>query len=395
MASGRDRGLMVALIVIIAVLAVLASPAEEADEADLRPSTFRTTPHGTNALYQTLEELGIPVDRRLAPLTEAAEEDTTAGPLVLLAPTEPPTPAELGALLGWVREGGVLIYAARPDDPTLDSLGLALLDLAPDSLGAMERYSWPGRKATPDYHEWARGTPPVAGVRWAFADTTAAFEGPLESLLSTTGGDPVAVAFRLEEGGVVAWSDPGPLTNARLRKSGAAALFARTAAATLGEEERLRFDEYHHGYRGGGSAVGATLRFLRDTGPGRMALQLLLAAGALLLLLGRRFGSPIPPPPARRRSPLEHVEALAGAYRQAGARRTARRLLLAGLARRLGRGAHDVRDEREFLERLRTRLPVGRAAAREVEKEWKKGEKADLVELSRDIDRLLEEVRRT
>jgi len=391
MGSGRDRALMVALIVIVAALAVVTTPSDETNQADVRPSSFRTTAHGTNALYQVLEELGMKVDRRL---TSYVDPDTTAGPLVVLAPTQSPSPAELGVLMAWLREGGAMVYAAHDLDSTLDSLGLALSDLAPEEYSGYERALWEGRSATPALHAWTQGTPPVKGFGRAFADTSAAFRGDVEALLSTSGGDPVVIALRVGKGMVVAWSDPGPLTNRELKGSGAAAAFARTAAAVTAPGEVIRFDEYHHGYREGGSAVGATLRFLRETGPGRMTLQLLAAAGALLLLLGWRFGAPIPPPPARRRSPLEHVEALAGAYRQAGARATARRLLLAGLARRLGRGAHDVRDEGEFLERLKTRLPVGGDAAREVQEEWRKGDGADLAALSRDIDRLLEEVRR-
>jgi len=155
------------------------------------------------------------------------------------------------------------------------------------------------------------------------------------------------------------------------------------------------FDEYHHGYRGGGSAVAGTLRFLRDRPWGHAALQWFAAALGLLLLAGRRFGAPVPPAPARRRSPLEHVEALAGAYRQGGARRTARRLLLAGLARRMGRRPPREGDgERETLEKLTSFAAAGPAAAA-LRDEWKKGDAADLVALSRDVDRLLEEAKRT
>jgi hypothetical protein len=97
----------------------------------------------------------------------------------------------------------------------------------------------------------------------------------------------------------------------------------------------------------------------------------------------------------RRRSPLEHVEALAGAYQQAGARDTARRLLLAGLARRLGRRvAHTPAAEGEMLKRLSAH-PTAGAAARELESEWKKGRGADLLALSRNVDRYIDEVNRS
>jgi hypothetical protein len=88
------------------------------------------------------------------------------------------------------------------------------------------------------------------------------------------------------------------------------------------------------------------------------------------------------------------VEALAGAYRQGGARRTARRLLLAGLARRMGRRVPREGTERDMLERL-TAHPGAGDAARTLRDEWRKGDTADLVSLSRDVDRLLEETRRS
>ena len=394
MGSRRDRGLMVVLIVVIGLLALIASPSEEDNPADGRASTFRSSPFGTRALFLVLERVGVGAERRLAPYVDA---DPLAGPLVLLAPGESPTPAELEALRGWVERGGTLLYAARPGDATLDELGLELFSLLPDSLGASRFGSWKGRRATPALHALSMGAEPVEGFRWAFADTSAVFlEHHADMVYSTSSGDAVVVAYGLGKGRVIAWSDAAPLRNRALRESGAALAFARMAARVTPPEGALVFDEYHHGYRGDGSPLDATLRFVREAPAGRMALQLGLVGLLLLLAAGWRFGSPIPPPPARRRSPLEHVEALAGAYRQAGARATARRLLLAGMARRLGRrGPTDAAEEAELLERLGTHLPVGREAAREVRDEWKKGERADLVALSGKVDRLLSEVKRS
>jgi hypothetical protein len=186
---------------------------------------------------------------------------------------------------------------------------------------------------------------------------------------------------------VIAWSDPAPLSNIALREdSDAALLFARAVA---GVGSTVHFDEYHHGYRGGGSPVAATLRFLGETRPGHAALQLAAAGLGLLFLLGRRFGAPLAPAPALRRSPLEHVEALAGAYRQAGARRTARRLVLAGLARRLRTPPPAEGAEAEYLERLAARLPQGRDTARALRAEWARGTRGDLTEFARLADRLI------
>jgi hypothetical protein len=137
------------------------------------------------------------------------------------------------------------------------------------------------------------------------------------------------------------------------------------------------------------------LRHARRALPAGLWMQLLAACALLLWAAGRRFGAPLPPPPLRRRSPLEHVEALAGAYRQAGARRTARRLLLAGLARRLGRRVPpDDAAAGEMLDRMATNAPVGREAAEALRRDFRRGTDADLVALARGVDRYLDEVRR-
>ncbi|HEU0052449.1 MAG TPA: hypothetical protein VFQ39_04695, partial [Longimicrobium sp.] len=50
--------------------------------------------------------------------------------------------------------------------------------------------------------------------------------------------------------------------------------------------------------------------------------------------------------------------------------------------------------EDELLSRLAAHATAG-DAARALQSEWKKGQAADLVALSRDVDRLLEEVRQS
>jgi hypothetical protein len=236
----------------------------------------------------------------------------------------------------------------------------------------------------------------VDGFQRVFADSSRALRtgAGVETLLSVE-GEAAAVTWRVGRGRVVALADARPLTNGALRESGAALLFARVAA-DVARGDTLWFDEYHHGYTNqSGGMVSGMLRYAGRVLPRGLWMQLLLAAALLLWAAGRRFGAPLPPPAARRRSPLEHVEALAGAYRQAGARRTARRLLLAGLARRLGRRAPaDDAAAKEMLERMARRAPVGRDAAAQLERDFNRGADADLVSLARGVDRYLDEVRR-
>lgn len=389
MGSRLERFLALGLVALVVAFVLLAGPGGQAEGGDRRPSTFHSGDRGTLALFLALEELGVPSGRRQ---TAFAGSDPLRGPLVMLAPMNQVEAGDLKALLAWIEGGGTLLYVAGDQEPLLDSLGLAITRAdggddddwgdGPEAVSALPRP-----------HPWTKGVPPVEEVSWAFADSSR-FLATARPLLVSPAGRTVAAVGPKGKGTVVALADVDPFRNESLRASGAAVLFARAAKALTPRGGRVWFDEYHQGYRAGGGTPSATGRFLRGHPLGQAAFQLALAGAVLLLLYARRFGAPLPAPPVRRRSPLEHVEALAGAYRQAGARRTARRLLVAGLARRLGRRPpRDGREEREMLERLGAHPTGGRAAAPLAE-EMKKGEAADLAALTRTMDRLLEEVRK-
>ena len=385
----RDTSLVVLLLVTIVLLAALAgATADPDDRSDPRASTWVRSGEGTAALFWTLQDLGIAVRRRREPFLDA---DSLRGALAVLAPTDAPSEEEAGALAEHVRGGGTLLYAPAPFEtrsPLLDSLGLAARWLQ----GAAG-WTDEGRGARPRPHRWTEGVGEVGGFQRVFHDTSAALRAPGAETLLTVDGAPAAVTWRMGAGRVIVFADARPLRNARLRSGGAAVLFAR-AAADAARGDTVWFDEYHHGFGGGEGMMTGMLRHGARVLPTGLWVQLLVAAALLLWAAGRRFGAPLPPP-LRRRSPLEHVEALAGAYRQAGAKRTARRLLLAGLARRLGRRTPaDEAAAAEMLGRMARQAPVGRDAAAQLEKDFKRGPDAELVSLARGVDRYLDEVRR-
>jgi len=393
--SRRDAIVLVALIVLIVALALLTGTRAQGGAYDPRPSTYLSTPLGARALIETLRELKMPVARRMEPFVDAAP---LQGPMAVLAPSMDPSDAEVHALAQWVRGGGTLIYAARAAggfrgaEDALDTLGLKLVALGRDTLVMAADVRGAGRVATAETGRLTEGVGTVDGFRRGFAPESRSLRGA--TVLAASQRTPVVVDFRMGKGRVIAWSDALPLVNGRMKTSRAATLFVRTAADAAGGKP-LWFDEYHHGFESGAGVVRGTVRFLLGDRWGHAALQVTVALLGLLLLFGRRFGAPLPPPPLRRRSPLEHVEALAGAYQQAGARDTARRLLLAGLARRLGRrAAHTPADEGAMLHRLAAH-PTAGGAARALEEEWKKGRGADLLVLSRDVDRYMDEVKQT
>jgi hypothetical protein len=121
----------------------------------------------------------------------------------------------------------------------------------------------------------------------------------------------------------------------------------------------LVFDEFHHGYGPQPSVRNAAGRMLFGTAPGRGLVQVALAGVILLAAVAPR---PLPPRSERkleRRSPLEHVEALATAYHAVGATRTAARRLVRGLRRRLslGRVVATSQTDETFLRELASAHP--------------------------------------
>lgn len=360
--SGGRRQLvwLVALLLAFTAASLLVLP-RRGSSADPRASTLLTTEMGTAALYETMAALGLPVGRRHTPFVEA---DPLRGTLVMLAVAAvAPSPAEQNGLVAWVRTGGTLIVApgaASVFDRLSTRLGLG--PHVPVVPGAV--LTPPRVPAAATDHRWADGVaamPPAASAFRALPE-----ELEHEPLILTGNGAAVALVYRFGEGTIVALADQTLVSNERAAEAaGAVQILVRAAADLVEPGDTIWFDEYHHGFSGGGGPVGALLRYVRETGSGRALLQLGLVALGLLLLVGRRLGAPRPPEPARRRSPLEHVDALARVYRGAGARRTARGLLVAGLARRLHEpyGAREP-DADALLARLEGHPTRAPAAAR-------------------------------
>jgi hypothetical protein len=101
------------------------------------------------------------------------------------------------------------------------------------------------------------------------------------------------------------------------------------------------FDEYHQGYGAHPGTMRAIALYLSRTPSGHALGQVLLAGLVVLLALGPRALPPRDTERVERRSPLEHVSALASAYEQVGATRTAASRLLRGVRRRLERATQN------------------------------------------------------
>jgi hypothetical protein len=316
------------LIVVLVVATISQVPSGYGYPLVPRLSTNFPSPDGAKALYLTLRKLGVEVGRRQAPLADAGPLPPA---LAILAPGDPLTPGEISAVLDRVRSGGRLLWvAAVPWSPMADSLHLRWKGSESPHPMQMSYGRFAGVVAR---HPWTEGVDSVRGFRFGWVGRSVHREGvtPL-----VTANDSVVLAFveTLGAGRIVAFADRAPVENRGIRDSGAAPILVRAAAALAGDDT-LVFDEFHHGFRGG-SVIRGVAGFLTHRKTGHVVAQLALVG--LLALLGAavRFGAPSSANPEQRRSPVEHVEALARVYQEAGAVRKPRLFLVGGLARSLG-----------------------------------------------------------
>jgi hypothetical protein len=186
-----------------------------------------------------------------------------------------------------------------------------------------------------------------------------------DTLLITTGNRLVAVRLRFAGGGAATLvSDGGLFTNRSVRETDAGV----EMLGLLADRSRTVYvDEYHQGFREGGSLGAEVLSWSRRSPWGWAGWQL-AAVGVLALLASAvRFGPVVPAIERKRRSPMEHVRALATALAAARGHDVAVRLMVRGLRRRL---SQDARAERQpiddWLAALgdRVRTPRARAAVR-------------------------------
>jgi hypothetical protein len=334
---------------------------------DPRLSSDNTEPQGARLFFETLGRLGWHPEQQ-----EVA--DLRPDPGVVRAVLNPPVPLQMSethALLDHVRAGGALLVALGHGTNTLeDSLhvragadGLVLTsgdlggDGSTDSCARSDRRTlsiWDGTLAL-DRSLWPAGRAYLSVLQWrapapAGLVTFATVNAGLERARPST------VGFPFGAGRIVIVSDPDFLANDALRvcafdfdaRAVRAMEFLRDGGAV--PRQRVLFDEYHQGSGAQSGTLRAVAGYLVGTSSGRFFFQLLAAGLALLLAVAPRAVPPRDPERIERRSPLEHVDALARAYAQVGATRTGAVRLLRGLRRRVERGGVRVRtaetDER-------------------------------------------------
>lgn len=368
-----------ALLGLIAAIAGSSRRPVTSPVAD--PSTFLAGPGGSLALLEATQRLGIDVRRfRDRPLRLQRLADRPRQLLVILDPTQPITAPELDQLVRFNRSADLLI-AGRHAEKLLRCFGYEMHGRLFDSVPVKELGATAPR---------VDGSLEPTHER-VFTDSSRAFDAfrttcqvPAYRTVTTLLTSPrglVAVRLERQDNGhlIILAADAALFENRQLRNT-AAGTFA--LALMAGHYDHVVFDEYHHGYGASGSLFRATMTWSYHSPWGWAAWQLTIV-GVLALLFGAvRFGPALPGIVRRRRSPLEHVRALATALSAAHGHDQAIAAMVRGLRRRLApAGLRSRGDWHAWLEQLthRAMSPSERQALTTLTSLTRAGQPADSV----------------
>jgi hypothetical protein len=333
---GVSAGLLLGLGLI--VVAVGTRPDRDAEES--RRSTYLTGPGGASAFAEAAARLGVTVERYRRPTATLTPADSGGQAVIaVIGPEMPLTSADARHLIQLPTD---LLLAGTGTDAATRCLGYRVF-----------RRSWRDsiRTRSPEGAD-DLPAPRVAAVLAAHAarevvDSSASFDGRrvqcevpqparVDTLLVTLRDRPVAVRLSYPEGRTVTLvSDDGLFRNRALRRTLAGAFVVGLVADRY---ERMVVDEYHQGYVAAGSLGAAALRWSTRSPWGWMVWQLVGVGLVALVASGVRFGPVRSAIERRRRSPMEHVRALATTLAAARGHDVAVRLMVQGLRRRLSRG---------------------------------------------------------
>ena len=323
--SARNLILAAAAVLVLSLVGSCISLLRPADSGGLGRDSFGTLADGYRALFEVLEELGVPVSRDVAPPWADANGDRT---LVLLAPDSRLvrySPKYIQALLAWVDRGGRLLVAPSSEGDAWYDAGhrnekhgappknpLQLLALA-DQLTLQETSS--DDKGTVPVECLGSLEPLAADVR------RLAIPGDKYTTISLLKEDlPGSVRIRNEDGKgpllaavtrrgkgeIVVVSDPALLGNKLIGRADNSVLAAHLVSP---QGQPVVFDEFYHGL----AVRGNPLYLLTRPGFAAATLAILLVVGVWTWRSAVFLGPPLPEIERSRRDIGEYVNAM-GAF---------------------------------------------------------------------------------
>lgn len=364
----RELALGLGAFFVVGLLIVVQALVAPTGTLDFRLSTFRAEPSGARAWADALERLDVSVVRWRRPLSSLPQPPKIGSLLAVLAPEEMLGYGELRDLELWGKRGGDLLLVGRGNALAMSCAGWRLDTLGVEGLTGTARVG-DAELTVPNVR--ARllhvAALPAAdstrmqdvGVRQCSRDR----RERVDTLLRASSGAVLAARVYFEKGGTVTLVADGALfTNKALRDTPAGEFTLSLVPPYIDD---LMVDEYHHGFGVSSSLSGAILDW-STTHPWGWALWQAALVGVLALLVSMPRTGPIQAlPRARRRSPLEHVAALARTLAATRGHDVAIVALVRGLRRRLSADGRPARDDpRAWLQGLagRVRTDVARQA---------------------------------
>jgi hypothetical protein len=331
--------------------------------SESRRSTYLTDPGGASAFAEALSRLGVEVEHHRRPVETLAVPDSfKAGELVaLIGPTEHLDAAEARHLLGIPVD---LLLAGPGAATAIRCLGYQVRLRRGTDSAATRAPAHAGDLPAP--RAWAVLAPHRAttivdstGPEGRKVSCEVPEPGRVDTLLATVLDQPVVLRLWYPGGRAMTLvADDRLFRNRTLRKTSAGELVLGLVTPRY---RRMVVDEYHHGYHAAGSLAGAALDWSTRSPWGWVVWQLAAVGVIALLASGVRFGPVRRAIERRRRSPLEHVRALATALAAARGHDVAVRLMVQGLRRRLSRGGRPSRADLDaWLESLRPSVRTSR-----------------------------------
>ena len=368
-------------IAVLLVLFVIFAPQQSSDPGAMY-SSYVTRAGGTRAIYDVLKRLGFTVERSEEPLSAEPDSNST---YVLFNPAQPLTAIEQSHLLAAVRRGTILVFTMDGGE-LADSLEFETttpIDGFFTLSGTRVAGGNPKPPAVQDPRAIFQAAFPISvTVASTSKESSQTFlwlepaKGSKEAQLDSAHQAALVIGHRVGRGYAIAVAPAEIVINQFVREPRSAIAIVRaiqfasasTGASTVtstvtstgqqSDARKIVFDEYHHGFGKHADMIAAIERGLTQTPIGRVTLELVAATLILLLALAVRPLAPVSVPPISRRSPLEHVGALAYAYSQVNAKALGTKLLVHGLRRRHPVGLPSSLPDSEYLSAIRTRIPT-------------------------------------
>lgn len=352
---------------ILVLSALFAPEVATGRSGDNRLTTHSTHSLGARLFYDLSRKLGFKVSRREKP--DLAADPTTIH--ALLSVRSPLRAREVHEVLEHVRAGGgLLLMVAEGGDAVADSLHIRTStggtpaitpeDTAGCGLQPKPTFPqlWPAERAILYQISWRRNAP---------QDQTTFLSVRTSGPGVRRNAEPALIGFPYGRGRIVIGSDPDLVRNDALRVCAFGLDVPVVRALDWlrdggdAPRDKMVFDEFHHGYGAQPGAMRAIGEYLVSAPSGRAFTQALAAGLILLAAFAPRLVMPRDAERIERRSPLEHVDALARAYERVGATRTVVARLVRGVRRRLHQSSRPglaQESDAEFLARAARQKPA-------------------------------------